>query len=63
MVTMSEEEYNDLLYDYAGYCLACKQISYGHEPDARNNECELCGAHKVYGLEEAALIGIVKISG
>lgn len=36
----------------AGICLACREIAYGIEPDARRYECESCGERKVYGAEE-----------
>lgn len=35
-----------------GFCLACGSEAYGVEPDAREYECEECGARKVYGAEE-----------
>ena len=42
-----------------GFCLACGEVAYGVEPDARKYRCENCGAHKVYGGEELALMGLV----
>ena len=42
-----------------GFCLACGEVAYGVEPDARKYECECCGAAKVYGGEELALMGLV----
>ncbi len=41
-----------------GFCLACGEIADGVEPDARRYECECCGAEKVYGAEELALMGL-----
>jgi hypothetical protein len=35
-----------------GGCTSCGFIQDGCEPDARGYECENCGAHTVYGLEE-----------
>lgn len=35
-----------------GVCLACGEKADGCEPDARNYECEGCGAHEVFGAEE-----------
>ena len=35
-----------------GFCLACGAEADGCEPDARGYECEVCGAHEVYGAEE-----------
>ena len=41
--------------DYMGFCRACGAQAYGVEPDARNYECEECGAREVYGAEEFLL--------
>ena len=42
--------------DNLGWCLACGADQGGVEPDARKYRCEGCGAHKVYGHEELALM-------
>lgn len=42
-----------------GWCLACGTEQSGVEPDARLYRCPDCGAHKVYGLEELALMDLV----
>ena len=45
-----------------GICLCCGEIQYGGvEPDARDYNCEWCNADSVYGLEEALLIGRVRM--
>lgn len=41
--------------DNTGFCTACGEQAYGVEPDARNYECESCGAKKVFGAEELLL--------
>lgn len=41
-----------------GFCLACGTEQDGVEPDARKYKCDACGAHKVYGAEEIALMGL-----
>jgi hypothetical protein len=38
--------------DLTGFCKACGAESHGHEPDARNQQCESCGEHRVFGAEE-----------
>jgi hypothetical protein len=43
--------------DGIGFCLACGEQAEGCEPDARQYECECCGAFKVYGAEELLLMG------
>lgn len=42
--------------DNIGICTECGEQQFGCEPDARNYECESCGAMSVFGAEEL-LIG------
>ena len=42
--------------DYLGFCLECGAEASGVEPDARNYECESCGANRVFGAEEVLLM-------
>lgn len=44
--------------DNTGFCLACGEEQTGIEPDARRATCEACGAKKVYGAEQLALMGL-----
>ena len=44
--------------DNQGFCLACAHEQDGVEPDAQRCTCEACGAPKVYGAEEIALMGL-----
>jgi len=46
--------------DYPGFCLACAAEHDSVEPDARKYHCTDCGAHKVYGLEQLVLMGLVR---
>lgn len=41
-----------------GLCLSCGKYQAGVESDMRKGKCESCGAHKVYGGEELALMGL-----
>jgi hypothetical protein len=41
--------------DNPGFCIACGEDAEGVEPDAREYECECCGADAVYGAQEIAL--------
>ena len=43
----------------SGFCLACGAEPDGVEPDARKHTCPKCGAAKVYGAEQLALMGLV----
>lgn len=40
-----------------GICLECGEVQSGCEPDARGYVCECCGAPRVFGMEEAILMG------
>lgn len=44
-----------------GGCRKCGEIQEGCEPDARGYECESCGAHQVYGLEELVVMGELEL--
>jgi predicted RNA-binding Zn-ribbon protein involved in translation (DUF1610 family) len=44
--------------DNQGFCLACGTIEDGVEPDAVRYTCSDCGAAKVYGASELALMGL-----
>lgn len=55
------QEMNEL--DTTGFCLACGADAPGVEPDARRYVCEACGQPKVFGLEELAIIGLLKFEG
>jgi len=56
-IKMTPRDIMHALADDMGFCVACGAEHYGCEPDARNYECEECGAHEVHGLEEIILVG------
>ena len=60
--TMSELEYFDGVEHSEGRCLACEAEADGVEPDARNYHCDVCGASRVFGLEELMLMGEVHLN-
>ena len=43
--------------DNPGFCTECGEEQDGCEPDARNYECESCGAMKVSGAQELVIMG------
>lgn len=43
--------------DGEGFCLACGETQ-AAEPDARKYVCDCCGAPKVFGATELALMGL-----
>ena len=46
--------------DQAGFCLACGNMQFNCEPDARNYKCEACGERRVFGAAELVFMGRVK---
>lgn len=42
--------------DCTGFCLECGHEQGSCEPDARNYECENCGAKRVFGAEECLMM-------
>ena len=46
--------------DQAGFCLACGNMQFNCEPDARNYRCEACGERRVFGAAELVFMGHVK---
>ena len=59
---MSQGEYQAECDNDAGICLGCMTMTSGVEPDARKYDCEACGEARVYGLEEALMMGRVAFS-
>ena len=54
---ITEDEYQQLCDDNAGYCIVCRAEASGYcEPDARNYPCGVCGENEVYGAEELLLM-------
>lgn len=62
MLTLTESEFKEYSDDNMGVCLACEELQSGCEPDAENYKCECCGELKVFGLEEALIMGEIDIS-
>jgi hypothetical protein len=62
---MSEDEYLEHREEFDGYCLSCQDFTAfgGVEPDARGDECPDCGERRVYGAEEALMMGVIDIEG
>ena len=61
--SMTEDEYHAAQDEDTGYCLACGATHFGVEPDARDYECEECGALKVHGAEEVMIMGLIELTG
>jgi len=59
---VSMARYEAAVEGYEGYCAACKKWSAECcEPDARGYECPRCEQPKVYGAEEAMMMGLVEV--
>lgn len=63
---MNESNYEELSEEGYGVCLACGDVNKGAggwcEPDAEWYECVECGEHKVTGLENALIDGLVEFT-
>jgi hypothetical protein len=59
---MTEAQYTEGCDEDGGICLACGERAYGVEPDARGYDCEECGQPRVYGLEEALMMGHIEFT-
>jgi hypothetical protein len=60
-ITLTAEQYQRLRDEDSGVCLNCGEIAEGGvEPDARNDPCDTCGKRRVFGIEEAMLMGRIK---
>lgn len=60
--SMTEGEFSDHSNNSDGGCLGCGKIIFGGvEPDAREYQCDYCGEHKVYGIDELLVMGKVEI--
>lgn len=59
---ITEAEYREHRANYDGVCLGCGDWTTGGvEPDARHYRCEACGAHEVYGIEEAIILDRLQV--
>jgi hypothetical protein len=56
-ITFTIEELLEAEENYEGFCLACGERRECCEPDARNYECDACGAFQVFGAQELILAG------
>jgi hypothetical protein len=59
MVTITIEQFEELLDSDTGICLKCGAERGMCEPDARRYPCDECGARQVYGVEELLQMGHV----
>ena len=56
-----DAEFEALISDGChGLCIACGNEVEGVEPDARRYPCDECKRPKVFGLEELAIMGLVR---
>jgi len=59
---ISMSRYEEATENSEGYCSACKKwTAECCEPDAREYECPRCKQPKVYGCEEAMMMGLVEV--
>lgn len=58
-MSFSLEEIEEAMESQCGFCTKCGAMKDCCEPDARNYECDECGAMAVYGAEELVVMGLV----
>jgi hypothetical protein len=61
MKTITYTDYLDAENNMVGQCTACHARQGNCEPDARGHKCEACGAFRVYGMEELAMMGGIAV--
>ena len=59
-MTFDLEQIEEAMESQSGFCIACGAEKDCCEPDAREYECDECGALKVYGAEELVVMGLVE---
>ena len=61
---LSAEEFESLNEEFAGVCRGCGALDEcaGIEPDGWGGKCPACGLHKVIGLEDGLICGIVEVA-
>lgn len=57
--TFTLEEIEEAMEDQCGFCTECGAERSMCEPDAREYQCDECGAMAVYGAEELVMMGCV----
>ena len=61
-IEITEALYAELNESCGGFCIECRDVAYGVEPDARRYRCESCGADAVYGVEELLIRGLIEFA-
>lgn len=62
VIEMTEADYEEYTESYSGVCLGCGEIQEGGcEPDAERYPCDACEKPRVYGVEQALLMGRIML--
>jgi len=61
MFLLSECEFDRVMMNDVGFCLACKEEATVYEPDARHYTCEECSKPQVFSAIELQIMGLVDI--
>ena len=61
-IEITEALYAELNESCGGFCIECRDVVYGVEPDAWRYRCENCGADAVYGVEELLIRGLIEFA-
>ena len=63
VLIMDAHELRELEMDHGGMCFKCGELAEGVELDAAGYKCYSCREMKVYGLENAMLLGRIQLKG
>ncbi len=55
------EMYESACQDMQGICTACHELVDGVEPDAEGYTCPACDEAKVFGMEQALIMGLIEV--
>ena len=62
MTPITENELVEAIENSQGFCTNCKSFTNDFaEPDAENYTCDECGQAKVFGAEQALMLGFITI--
>lgn len=63
IIAISESRFEEAVENNEGFCTNCQEFTADQcEPDACEYKCPECGLSKVYGAEEALMMGAIEFS-
>lgn len=60
---VTESDYHELCEQNMGFCPHCQQFTHDScEPDVDDYECPECHIHRVHGVEQAMMVGLITVA-